>query len=295
MPAHIMLSYQWDDQALVKRIYDRLIEDGLPVWMDIEGGVTGNINDAMAAGVEEAAVICPFMTPAYQASRSCKRELSYADSREVVTVPVMLAQNWEASEWLGLVTAGLLWVDFRNAETNNEHFERCLQSLESEIMYNAGHLLVVSEVPEDVTDEPDACERRSLKRKPGRRFLHAQAMLYIRESGEQTLNPDRDIRSKVELHEEPGEHGSWEEHKGNGCKYFRNVATNGYLGSEDSVYTTASPAETEEWLLLADQMDQSYRRAVIIKNKHTGRFLAVIDGRFVGLTSYTEDCKWFLE
>lgn len=67
----------------------------------------------MAAGVEEAVVICPFMTPAYQASRSCKKELNYADSREVVIVPVMLANNWEASEWLGLITAGLLWVDFR--------------------------------------------------------------------------------------------------------------------------------------------------------------------------------------
>ena len=46
MPAHIMLSYQWDDQPLVKRIHERLTEHGLPVWMDIEGGVTGNINDA---------------------------------------------------------------------------------------------------------------------------------------------------------------------------------------------------------------------------------------------------------
>ncbi|KAJ3615332.1 hypothetical protein NHX12_018900 [Muraenolepis orangiensis] len=228
MPSHIMLSYQWDDQTLVKRIYDRLVEDGLPVWMDIEGGVSGNINDAMAAGVEEAAVICPFMTPAYQASRSCKRELSYADSREVVTVPVMLARNWEASEWLGLVTAGLLWVDFRKADMNDEHFERCLQSLEAEIMYNAGHLLVVAEVPQDVTDEP--CDKHSLERKPGRRFLHAQSMLYIWDSGEQTQDPDGDIRSKVELHEEPGGRGYWEEHKGNGCKYFRNVATNGYLG-----------------------------------------------------------------
>lgn len=41
-----MLSYQWDDQPLVKKIYDHLKDDGLPVWMDIEGGVTGNINDA---------------------------------------------------------------------------------------------------------------------------------------------------------------------------------------------------------------------------------------------------------
>lgn len=67
----------------------------------------------MAAGVEDAAVICAFMTPAYQASRSCKKELNYADSREVIIVPVMLANDWEASEWLGLLTAGLLWVDFR--------------------------------------------------------------------------------------------------------------------------------------------------------------------------------------
>lgn len=65
--------------------------------------------------------------------------------------------------------------------------------------------------------------------------------------------------------------------------------------SGDRVYTTDSPAETERWLLLADQMDQSCKRAVIIKNKHTGRFLAVQEGRFVGLMSYTEDCKWFLE
>lgn len=46
MPGHIMLSYQWDSQDLVKKIYYRLKDDGLPVWMDIEGGVKGNINDS---------------------------------------------------------------------------------------------------------------------------------------------------------------------------------------------------------------------------------------------------------
>lgn len=67
----------------------------------------------MAAGVEEAAVICPFMTPAYQASQCCKKELNYAEKRQVIIMPAMLTNNWEASEWLGLITAGLLWVDFR--------------------------------------------------------------------------------------------------------------------------------------------------------------------------------------
>ncbi|XP_018558737.1 uncharacterized protein LOC108901666 [Lates calcarifer] len=229
MPSHIMLSYQWDDQALVKKIYNRLKDDGLPVWMDIEGGVTGNINDAMAAGVEEAVVICPFMTMAYQASRSCKKELNYADSREVIIVPVMVEKNWDASEWLGLITAGLLWVDFRNAENDEEHFEMCLRSLEEEIMFNAGHLLAVEEPPREEVDEPEP-SKRCPKRKPGRGFRHAFSDLYIHDSGEQIIHAASDSRNTVELSETPGDHCYWEEIKGNGCKYYRNVVTNRYLG-----------------------------------------------------------------
>lgn len=292
MPSHIMLSYQWDDQALVKSIYTRLKEDGLPVWMDIEGGVTGNVNDSTAAGVEEAAVICPFMTPAYQASRSCKKELNYADTREVMIVPIMLTDNWEASEWLGLITAGLLWVDFRNAEAE-EHFEMCLRSLE-EIMFNAGHLLAVEEPPrEKEEDQPEASQAR-LKKKPGRAFRHALSLLYIRESAGERDDP----RTTVGLSGTSGESCYWVEMKANGCKYYRSVVTNRYLGfdpSRNRVHSEVSPSATEEWLMLVDPTDQSHRRAVIIKNKDSGRFLAVQNGDFVGLPSYNEDCKWFLE
>ncbi|CAJ1052585.1 uncharacterized protein LOC125883569 [Xyrichtys novacula] len=301
MPSHIMLSYQWDDQALVKKVYDRLKEDGLPVWMDIEGGVTGNINDSMAAGVEEAVVICPFMTPTYQASRSCKKELNYADSREVVIVPVMLANNWEASEWLGLITAGLLWVDFRNADSE-ENFEMCISSLQEEIMFNASHLLAV-EPPSEQVDQSEP-PKHHLKKKPGRRFRHALTKLYIRDSGftegelEQVPHSDGDTRNTVELSETAENHCYWEEIKGNGSKLYRNVVTHRYLGfksSSNQVCTETSPSVTEEWLMFVDQTDQSHQRAVIIKNRHSGKFLAVQDGCFIGLMSYNEDCKWFLE
>ncbi|KAJ4944578.1 hypothetical protein JOQ06_013121 [Pogonophryne albipinna] len=296
MPSHIMLSYQWDDQALVKKIYDRLKDDGLPVWLDIEGGVKGNINDSMAAGVEEAVVICPFMSPAYQASRSCKKELNYADSREVSIVPVMLTNNWEASEWLGLITAGLLWVDFRNAEKGEEHFEMCLSSLEEEIMFNVGHLLAVEEPQGAVVDQPEPSKPR-LKKKPGRGFRHALSKRYIHDSGE-IIEPTVSSRNRVELSEKAGEHCYWLEIKGNGCKYYRNVVTNRYLGfdpSRNQAHSEVSPSEREEWLMLVDQTDQSHQRAVIVKNKHSGMFLAVQNGHFTGLTSYNEDCKWFLE
>ncbi|CAB1460906.1 unnamed protein product [Pleuronectes platessa] len=295
-----MLSYQWDDQALVKKIYNRLRDDGLPVWMDVEGGVKGNINDAMAAGVEEAVVICPFMTPEYQASRSCKKELNYADTRAVLVVPVMLTKNWEASEWLGLITAGLLWVDFRNAEKDEEIFEMCLRSLEEEIMFNVGHLLAVEEAApreEEEEDEPEP-PKPCLKKKPGRGFRHAVSELYIHDSGEQMTPPTTESRNTVELSEAAGDHCYWEEMKGDGCKFYRNVVTNRFLGFDwirNEVHSEGSPSESEEWLLLVDQTDQSHKRAVIIKHKRSGSFLAVRDGSFLGLTSYDEDCKWFLE
>ena len=43
----------------------------------------GNINAAMAKGVENAMVICPFMTEAYQSSEACELELNYAKDRKV--------------------------------------------------------------------------------------------------------------------------------------------------------------------------------------------------------------------
>ncbi|KAG8014659.1 hypothetical protein GBF38_003248 [Nibea albiflora] len=107
-----------------------------------------------------------------------------------------------------------------------------------------------------------------------------------------------DSRNTVTLSETPGDYCYWEEVKGNGCKYYRNVVTHRYLGFDASwnqVHCEASPSACEEWLLLVDQLDRSHQRAVVIKNKHSGSYLAVQSGRLTGLTSYNEDCKWFLE
>lgn len=67
------------------------------------------------------------------------------------------------------------------------------------------------------------------------------------------------------------------------------------LSSSSEVHCQTSASESEEWQLLVDQTDQSHQRAVIIKNKSSGKFLAVRHGHLIGLTSYNQDCKWFLE
>ena len=42
---------------------------------------SGNINEAMATGVEGAAVVCCFMTQKYERSKNCSAELNYANDR----------------------------------------------------------------------------------------------------------------------------------------------------------------------------------------------------------------------
>ncbi|XP_063675560.1 uncharacterized protein LOC134812224 isoform X3 [Bolinopsis microptera] len=119
---HIMLSYNWGVQDVVRTTYEYIESIGIPVWMDIKGGVSGNINAAMAKGVEGASMICPFMTEDYEASESCELELNYAKDRKVQIVPCMVQEQskdggqYRASGWLGVITAGKLWTDFRGLE-----------------------------------------------------------------------------------------------------------------------------------------------------------------------------------
>jgi hypothetical protein len=73
----------------------------------------------MADGVENAAVVCCFMTAKYQNSRNCEKELLYAERRRVSIIPCRLTRDWEPSTWLGLVIAGLVWIDFRDTTEGN--------------------------------------------------------------------------------------------------------------------------------------------------------------------------------
>lgn len=116
---HIMLSYQWDIQDTVKDVCEEMKSHGVNVWMDIDGGMSGNINEAMAEGVEGAGVVCPFMTERYQASKNCSLELNYANDCQKTIVPCMAQARtddgncFRAKGWLGIITAGKLWIDFK--------------------------------------------------------------------------------------------------------------------------------------------------------------------------------------
>lgn len=73
----IMISYSWAWQSLVKRIKTSLSEAGHNVWMDIDE-MTGSTLEGMAKAVEEAAVVCVFVSRSYKDSANCRCEAEYA-------------------------------------------------------------------------------------------------------------------------------------------------------------------------------------------------------------------------
>ncbi|CAF1517256.1 unnamed protein product, partial [Didymodactylos carnosus] len=132
-PKHAMLSYQWASQELVKNVYTFLRSKNLAVWMDINGGMSANIYQCMAEGVENANVVVCFLTQKYQNSENCQQELQYTRTKNIPILPVRLERDWKPTGWLGLVTAGLLWVDFRgcNASNYSEYAELLYQQIQT--------------------------------------------------------------------------------------------------------------------------------------------------------------------
>lgn len=298
---HVMLSYQWNVQNLVEKVYGGLRSLGINAWMDIHDGISGNINDSMARGVDNAAVICCFMTSDYTGSRNCKKELNYADAQSKSIVPVMCEKGFKAQGWLGIITAGLLWIDFREGTV----FDNSLTSLAKEIV-NA----LDSDVPETAiklskSEMPKEAAAASvpevdIQKKPGRAFLHKLTGQFLAESGQVKFHPASGSRSTLVLRDTAEDTSYWVEEgqPKSEIHFFKNYATNGYLGYDpngDYIYTKAQHYGAEEWILKADDQSTDGRRAVVLFANFGKKYLAIRNGKLTGVSKYSEDCIWILD
>ncbi len=117
--SHVMISYQWNSQAVVKKIAELLKKHGVKIWFDIDGGMQGNINVAMADGVERAKCLVSFHTKYYAKSVNCKKELAYAAALSKPVIPVNLEPgtfDYNASEsdehhWIAKICKECATVD----------------------------------------------------------------------------------------------------------------------------------------------------------------------------------------
>ena len=76
---------------------------------------------SLADGVENAIVICCFVTSDYEKSENCKLEVEYAQKRSKPLIPCNLgnASTWIPTAWLKSITTGNIWVDFHDVSKSN--------------------------------------------------------------------------------------------------------------------------------------------------------------------------------
>ena len=134
---HIMLSYQWNNQKLVKQVADMLKEKSVPIWFDIAGDMKGNINTAMANGVERAAVVVSFNTTAYSKSVNCQKELTYATQLKKIIFPVLLEdhKNFE-NTWLGKIIASLNKIYMHDEKQFHSSFNMLIERIHAVLQKN---------------------------------------------------------------------------------------------------------------------------------------------------------------
>ena len=111
---HVMLSYNWDHQDVVKRINSALKARDYAVWIDVEK-MQGSTVEAMAAAVEDAAVVCYGISNAYKESTNCRLEAQYAFQQKKDMVPLMLEEGYSPNGWLGMLLGVRLWYGFFGA------------------------------------------------------------------------------------------------------------------------------------------------------------------------------------
>ncbi|CAF4565466.1 unnamed protein product, partial [Rotaria socialis] len=118
----VMLSYNHKSKSIVKLVYNTLLAENIPVWFD-EKDMDDNIYDSMGEAVENASAICCFMTPEYENSTNCQLELKRGQDLGKRIIACMVGdkndRKWKPSGWLGLIIAGLTYINFRDDSDSN--------------------------------------------------------------------------------------------------------------------------------------------------------------------------------
>ncbi|XP_077862931.1 uncharacterized protein LOC100378207 [Saccoglossus kowalevskii] len=128
---HVMISYNWDHQPLAMRIKVELEKKGYKTWIDLDN-MSGNINRAMAEGVEGACAMLMCVTQSYKKSFNCEKEAGYADSLRKPIVPLRLEPGCKFDGWVGPIVGSRLYFDFSN---KNEFTEK-IEALDAELALN---------------------------------------------------------------------------------------------------------------------------------------------------------------
>lgn len=105
---HVMISYCWAQQPLVKLLVPLLKAANIKVWFDLEQ-MKGDTVEAMAEAIEGSYLVLMCMSSAYKESANCRLEASYAHKSKKNVIPLLVEEGYSPTGWLGLLVGNALW------------------------------------------------------------------------------------------------------------------------------------------------------------------------------------------
>jgi len=116
---HIMLSYNWNHQAIVAELKTELEKAGYKTWMDIDK-MQGSTLEAMANAVEESDAVILCVSKGYKESQACRTEAEYAFQMQKKLIPVLVEKDYRPSGWLGALMGSKLYFNATSVKRANE-------------------------------------------------------------------------------------------------------------------------------------------------------------------------------
>ena len=90
----VFISYQWDKQKEIIKLYTKLTDMGLSCWLDIhQMGGGDSLYDKIDKGLRNCTLVISCVTTKYGLSANCRKEIALADSLSKTIIPLLLEQN----------------------------------------------------------------------------------------------------------------------------------------------------------------------------------------------------------
>ncbi|ESP05272.1 hypothetical protein LOTGIDRAFT_102305 [Lottia gigantea] len=120
----VFISYQWDKQKNVMKLYKKLTELGYHCWMDIyQMGGGDSLYDKIDRGIRGCKVVVSCVTDKYSLSLNCRREISLCDSLKRPIIPLLLENiPWPPKGPMSMTFTQLLYIDLHSNDNVQEEW-----------------------------------------------------------------------------------------------------------------------------------------------------------------------------
>ncbi|CAH1783289.1 unnamed protein product [Owenia fusiformis] len=148
---HIMISYNWDHKAIVRKINDRLKANGYKTWIDVEQ-MGGSTLEAMAEAVEQASMVLLCFSEKYKDSPNCRTEAEYTFQLRKKTVPIKVQQGYTPNGWLGMMIGTKLFYDFSGKYPFDPKYAELVSQIDKEMGGKAEAVVQEKDTAVDIMD-----------------------------------------------------------------------------------------------------------------------------------------------